>query len=52
MDLTEITMKGVYWIQLAPDRDRWWAVAKPFVAVSSRIFSLYVSIKQTIRQKI
>jgi hypothetical protein len=26
MDLREIGLGGVNWIQLAQDRDRWWAV--------------------------
>jgi hypothetical protein len=26
MDLQEIRWKGVDWIDLAQDRDRWWAV--------------------------
>jgi hypothetical protein len=26
MDLMEIGLGGVYWIRLAQDRDRWWAV--------------------------
>jgi hypothetical protein len=26
MDIQEVGWKGMYWIDLAEDRDRWWAV--------------------------
>jgi hypothetical protein len=38
MDLREIGLRGVDWIRLAQDRDRWWAVVS--AVMNLRVFAL------------